>query len=412
MQTRLQHKSTTDGELSYPAREATRDSVLRELSAVLFGSLPRSDQRRRGMEYVQGLLGVEGRKSIRNISSLFGGEAAEQSLHHFISGSTWDWGPVRRALARHLEEVSPARAYVLQPMVIPKAGDSSVGVDRRFCPRRGQIMNAQQAVGVWAVSEEHSSPVNWRLHLPDTWLDDKTRRRQAAIPETVLPESMDQCCVQAYLGITRDWGLPVRPALMDARQSDVAGTVRGLQDAGAPMLLRVSANLRLAAADAGLPRTAADTEMTAHQLMLMARPLRQPVIQRQPGPGGRTVHAGLTATVRVRLPRRTARRPSWCRDLVLFGVGDNGGRWPAELWLTNITDLHPSQLLRLSKLPQRVNQDFAQIAERVGIKDYSGRSFSGWHRHATLASAAHAVAVLSGTVEPQTEAAEVTQASA
>lgn len=59
-----------------------------------------------------------------------------------------------------------------------------------------------------------------------------------------------------------------------------------------------------------------------------------------------------------------------------------------------------------------MNQDFAQIAERVGIKDYSGRSFSGWHRHATLASAAHAVAVLSGTVEPQTEAAEVTQASA
>ena len=116
MQTRLQHKSTTDGELSYPAREATRDSVLRELSAVLFGSLPRSDQRRRGMEYVQGLLGVEGRKSIRNISSLFGGEVAEQSLHHFISGSTWDWGPVRRALARHLEEVSPAAAGPLEPL--------------------------------------------------------------------------------------------------------------------------------------------------------------------------------------------------------------------------------------------------------------------------------------------------------
>ncbi|MBQ0827209.1 transposase [Streptomyces sp. RG38] len=367
---------------------------------MLFASLPRSDQRRRGAEYVQGLLGVEGRKSIRNISSLFGGEAAEQSLHHFISGSTWDWRPVRRALARYVEESAPARAYVLRPMVIPKAGDSSVGVDRRFCPSRGQVMNAQQAVGVWAVSEEHGVPVNWRLHLPETWLEDASRRRQAAIPENVLPEALDQCAVEAYLRITRDWGLPVRPAVMDARECDVPGMVRRLQAAGAPLLLRVGAGLRLTAVDPGLPRSACDTEVTAHRLMLMARPLRQPVIRRRPGPGGGTVHADLTAAVRVRLPRRSSRRPSWCRDLVLLGVGQSGGRWPAELWLTDVSELHPVGQLRLSRLAERVERDFAGIAEEVGIRDFSGRSFSGWHRHATLASAAHAVAVLSGTAEP------------
>ncbi|MEU0032146.1 transposase [Streptomyces sp. NPDC006335] len=407
MQIRL-HRRTMQGEVLRPARGTSPESVLEELSSVLFESLPRSDQRRRGMEYVQGLLGVEGRKSIRNISSLFGGEAAEQSLHHFISGSTWDWSPVRRALAHHLEEISPARAYVLRPMVIPKAGDSSVGVDRRFDPSRGQMTNAQQAVGVWAVSEEHSTPVNWRLHLPETWLEDATRRRQASIPESASPESMDQCCVEAYLGITRDWGLPTRPAVMDAREADVTSIVRQMQAAGAPMLLRVSANLRLSAIDPGLPRSTAETEMTAHQLMMMARPLRQPVIQRKPGPGGGAVHAGLTAAVRVRLPRRASRRPSGARDLLLLGVGENGRRWPGELWLTDITDLHPAQLLRLSRLTQRVEQDFAQIAERVGIRDFSGRSFSGWHRHATLASAAHAVAILSGTAEPLTEVARAT----
>ncbi|WP_425586498.1 IS701 family transposase [Streptomyces ziwulingensis] len=403
MQTRSQERTTDLRERTAdmetgPARTAAREGVLEELGNVLFESLPRSDQRRRGMEYVQGLLGVEGRKSIRNISSLFGGEAAEQSLHHFISGSTWDWSPVRRALARHLEECSPARAYVLRPMVIPKAGDSSVGVDRRFDPGRGQMMNAQQAVGVWAVSEEHSAPVNWRLYLPETWLDDATRRRQASIPESAAAETMDQCGVEAYLGLTRDWGLPVRPAVMDARESEVASTVRRLQAAGAPLLLRVSANLRLSATDPGLPRSVAETELTAHQLMQMARPLRQPVIQRRPGGPG-AAHAALTAAVRVRLPRRGGRRPSWCRELVLLGVGENGGRWPAELWLTDLTDLHPAQLLRLSRLTRRVDRDFAHIAERVGIKDFSGRSFSGWHRHATLASAAHAVAVLSGTAD-------------
>ncbi|MHB9864538.1 IS701 family transposase [Streptomyces sp. YIM S03343] len=381
------------------------EKVLEELASVLFKSLPRSDQRRRGLEYVQGLLGVEGRKSIRNISSLFGGEAAEQSLHHFISGSTWAWEPVRRALALYLEEISPARAYVLRPMVIPKAGDSSVGVDRRFCPGHGQIMNAQQAVGVWAVSEEHSTPVNWRLHLSETWLEDETRRRQAAIPETTLPETLDQAGVEAYVDITRDWGLPVRPAVMDARDADVAGTVRRLQASGAPMLLRVGANLALSAVDPGMPRTTAGLETTAHQLMLMARSLRQPVIQRRPGPAGTAVHTALTAAVRVRLPRRSVRRAGRSGDLLLLGVGENRGRWPAELWLTDITDLQPAQLLRLSRLTQRVDRDFAEIAERVGIRDFSGRSYSGWHRHATLASAAHAIAVLTGAAERQTEVA-------
>jgi SRSO17 transposase len=41
-----------------------------------------------------------------------------------------------------------------------------------------------------------------------------------------------------------------------------------------------------------------------------------------------------------------------------------------------------------------VDRDFADIADRVGVRDYAGRSFAGWHRHMTLASAAHAAVVL------------------
>jgi syndecan 1 len=43
-----------------------------------------------------------------------------------------------------------------------------------------------------------------------------------------------------------------------------------------------------------------------------------------------------------------------------------------------------------------VDEDFDRIADQVGIRDYSGRSFDGWHRHVTLASAAHAVASVAG----------------
>jgi hypothetical protein len=61
-----------------------------------------------------------------------------------------------------------------------------------------------------------------------------------------------------------------------------------------------------------------------------------------------------------------------------------------------MVDEPPAELLALDRLTDRVDRDFARIADQVGIRDYAGRSYDGWHRHTTLASVAHTVAVLSG----------------
>jgi SRSO17 transposase len=64
------------------------------------------------------------------------------------------------------------------------------------------------------------------------------------------------------------------------------------------------------------------------------------------------------------------------------------------LWLSNLATAPLEHLVRLSQLTHRVTQDSAVVADRVGLRDFSGRSFNGWHRHVTLASVAHAAAVL------------------
>jgi hypothetical protein len=66
------------------------------------------------------------------------------------------------------------------------------------------------------------------------------------------------------------------------------------------------------------------------------------------------------------------------------------GQAPASLWLTNL-GVPAASLVRLSKLPRQVAKDFAEVCTGVGIQDFEGRSFTGWHRHVTLASVAHAV---------------------
>ncbi|MFF5443307.1 hypothetical protein [Streptomyces achromogenes] len=74
---------------------------------------------------------------------------------------------------------------------------------------------------------------------------------------------------------------------------------------------------------------------------------------------------------------------------------DAGGRGRTQLWLTNMTTAQPALLVRLTRLADKVDADFTDISEGVGMRDFTGRSFGGWHRHITLASAAHAVVALS-----------------
>ncbi|MDQ0751914.1 hypothetical protein QF034_006145 [Streptomyces africanus] len=381
-------EESDQAETENPPHIRTHDALLSELGPVLFSSMPRRDQRTKGMTYLRGLLEAEGRKSIRNIAALFGGDATEQSLHHFIVSSTWDWAPVRRALAQHVERVAQPQAYVVHPLIIPKAGETSVGVERRFVPALGQVVNAQQAVGVWGAAPDWSSPLNWRLQLTHRWLADRRQRRQASIPETESPESLGQCSVRAYQELIRNCRLPLRPVVMDAQETDVAAVVGRFRAAHTPMMLRVGGTLRLTVEEPAFPRRG--VSMTAEQIMSMVWHMRRP--------GEELSSPRTVVTIRVALSSATRRTGRSDDTLLLMGVAERG-HWPAELWLTDLTSVGVGELLRLAALARRVERDLTEVADRVGIRDFSGRSFTGWHRHATLASVAHAITMLSDRAE-------------
>jgi hypothetical protein len=363
------------------------DSVLRELCPQLFASLSRTDQRHKGELYLRGLLSAQGRKSVRNIASVLGGHATEQSLHHFVSGSTWDWVPVRQALARYAATVAPPRAWVVRPMVIPKAGENSVGVERRFIADFGQVVSAQRAVGVWLAAEDLTTPVSWRLQLPRSWVDVPERRELASIPEGMTADLGADCAVRAYLDIAGRWGLPSRPLVMDAREPGMWGAVLELSAGGQPVLARVSGGRRFTPLDPTPGSGAGPAQpLSAHHLMAGARQLRR-LVRWRADPGDAPPPVALAATVRVRLPSGIGQ---------LVGVGPRTKEWPAEFWLTDLPS-PAAEIVALTRLHHRVDRDFTRIALPVGVRDFVGRGFDGWHRHITLASAAHAVLALQDT---------------
>ncbi|RPK71152.1 hypothetical protein EES45_35045 [Streptomyces sp. ADI97-07] len=353
--------------------------MLAEIPMDLFDSLPRNDQRSKAGEYVAGLLGAHGRKTLRNVASQLGGQAARsQSIHHFISESSWEWEPVRRGLARRADELLGPRAWVVRPTVVPKGGGHSVGVAEYFAPQLGRTVTAQQSFGAWLVSPAAGVPVNWQLALSADWTEE-LRRRRARIPATSRALSPEENAGDVALRAVRARSGGPLPVVLDAPGLDPLRMVRRFGRAGVPLVQRVEQRLRLRVGPLALPGHG-DVPLSAGRLVGSMRQLWRA----RPAAGGRS----LSMAVAVALPGAPdgGREAGGQRLLV--------AQWPesdlsaARLWLAD-SRLGHAGVLRLAGLAEVVDRDDALVASRVGLRDFAGRSFQGWHRHITLASVAH-----------------------
>ncbi|MCC3770840.1 transposase [Streptomyces sp. UNOC14_S4] len=377
---------TAEEPSSEPDHRAAAARVLQELGPCLFASLPRIDQRHKAGQYVQGLLAAEGRKTLRNIAAQLGGEAAQQSVHHFISGSSWEWEPVRQSLGRSAERLVGPQAWVVRSTLIPRSGAQAAGVARHFLPHLGRTAKAQQALGAWLTSERAAVPVDWRLVLPRSWRDDPGRRARANLPADVKVSTAGEYVRDSVPGAVGSWALPRLPVVLDVPQLCPYELVSGRDGTGRPLIMSVCPDTVLTLDEAVLPG-AGTQEMPAWRIVDSMKRLWHRT--KVPGPGGGGVEGMLAAVpVKAWVADCAGDGPPFLRALLLaeWSAAD---RRPTWFWLTEATDVPPAHLLRLTRLSGTVTREFTEVSERVGMRDFAGRSFQGWHRHMTLASVAH-----------------------
>jgi SRSO17 transposase len=64
---------------------------------------------------------------------------------------------------------------------------------------------------------------------------------------------------------------------------------------------------------------------------------------------------------------------------------------PTDYWLATLPPGTPiTELVRLAKIRWRIEHDYRELKHGLGLDHFEGRSFAGWHRHATLAALAQA----------------------
>jgi SRSO17 transposase len=352
--------------------DKSEDVVLRQLRDYcdhVLSSLGRVDQRRWGEVYVRGLIFCEGRRSIKHIAAHVGG-CSEQSLQQFVNQSPWDPEPVRRQLAIALAHALEPTAWVLEEVAFVKHGRQSAAIERQFVPSQGRVRNCQRGAVAMLVTPSSTATVNWRLALPRSWDADTTRRRSAHVPQHERYQPYWKYHVDMLDDMSGDWGMPMAPVLVDARQCEVTDPLVGaLEGRGLEYLVRVSG--------------AKHRPPVAGKPMSTAPPKRTTVVW-QPPTQSHPVRSQF-ATVPTSVPA-TSRQM-----LVEWRLGAST---PRAYWLTNMTNRSPAELGALAKMAPRAQHDLANMTETVGLGHHEGRSFSGWHHHVTLASAAQSFKIL------------------
>ncbi|MCE7007206.1 IS701 family transposase [Kibdelosporangium philippinense] len=375
---------------------AKKDEVARFAQAK-FGSLPRSDQRRWAEVYLRGLLLGRGRKSVKRIAEEVLDLNVSQSLQQFINQSPWDWRLVRAEIADEVERLLTPRALVIAETTIPKRGEHSVGVERRFVPSEGRAINCQLGIGLFLAGDQASIPVNWRIQLSPRWTEDHRRRDRAYIPESVRSQQAWQYALDMVEEVA-EWGIGKAPVVGDLRHTpDAEKLMARLAELGADFVFEVPDTFQVvpgphlaAVRPTGFGPQRAPHLLRARDCLRGADVKHRQVVTWTPGANGkhRATHA---VSVPVRLPSSRGVVP-----LQLVGTSWQGGR--QKLWLTNRTDLRAAEVITLGAMAERTEADLQDLRAVYGLLDFEGRSYRGWHHHMTLVSAAYTFAKLTTPV--------------
>ena len=373
----------------------------------LLEPMGRSERRHWAQVYVQGLLLDGERKSIEPMASRITG-ADVQALRQFVGQSPWAVEEVQRRLAHKVVDLlSEAEVWIIDESSFPKAGQHSVGVARQYCGTLGKIANCQVAVSLHWSSVEASCPLVWRLYLPRAWLEDTARAQEVKLPPGMVYRSKTELALEE-LDQALAWELTPLPVLADAAYGNDFSFRQALRERQLQYAVEVEPTTVVWTADPNLP-------MPAPKKPKVGRPRRYPppaglappqslkeVAQQLPASAWRRVtwrqgSRGAQRSRFVMLPVWAAH--SWQTQAHLARVREwllvewpTGEREPTKYWLAQLgtQPLGLRRLVRTAKARWRIEQDYRELTEELGLDHYEGRQWLGWHHHVCLVTIAYA----------------------
>lgn len=392
--------------MGFSDSEGRFESYLSDLCSVL----GREDRSGPMQDYCSGLMTPLERKSVEPMAAMTDPSrtaAQHQSLLHFVGQSAWSDDAVLKKVRGHvlpvLDRSGGIRAWMIDDTTFPKKGTHSVGVSRQYCGQLGKRENCQAAVTLSVANDSASLPVAYRLYLPESWANDPERRKKAGIPDEIKFRTKPRIALD-QVEAAQAQGIPEGPLLADAGYGHNTEFRDGVTKLGLSYAVGVMSNTSvwrpgekpLPAKEwsgKGRPTKALrrDEDHKPVSVKALAKELPpeawQAVTWRE---GTNTDLSSRFAALRVRPAHRDTERTTPRPIEWLLIEWPEGDEEPLKYWLSTLPEDTPLKgLVNITKLRWRIERDYLDLKQELGLGHYEGRGWRGFHHHATLCIAAY-----------------------
>ena len=253
------------------------------------------------------------------------------------------------------------------------------------------------AVSISVANEHASVPVAYRLYLPKEWADDPERRKKAGVPAELKFATKPEIALQQLEGLLAE-GAPKYCVLADAGYGVNYEFRQRLTDLSLPYVVGITSVV--AVWPPGKPYSG----MGRPPVMPRRTNRRQPVPVRDLAHG---LPSGAYQTIRWRQGTNEVLRGRFAAVRVRYAGGNAGkARLQPEQWLliewpendaeplkyylsTLPEDISLNELVAQAHMRWRIERDYQDLKQELGLGHYEGRGWRGFHHHATLSIAAY-----------------------
>jgi SRSO17 transposase len=337
-------------------------------------------------DYCIGLLTAEGRKSVEPMAAVTAPahvSAQHQKLLHFVGEGKWSdervLAKVRELVMPAIERHGPIKAWIIDDTSYPKQGTHSVGVHHQYCGQLGKQANCQVVVTLSIANHHASLPVAYRLYLPKDWADDAQRRNKAHVPEAVGFKTKPQIAL-AQIRAALAAGVAPGVVLMDASYGTNGALRAGIAALALAYVAAILSTVKVrAVADP-------DARVSARELALGLPKHAWRTITWRDGSADPLRSRFARVRVRTAPSRGGAARP----EETLLIEWPHGEAAPTKYWLSNVDEkISFRKLVDIAKMRWRIERDYQDLKQEIGLGHYEGRGWRGFHHHATLCIAAY-----------------------
>jgi SRSO17 transposase len=360
--------------------------------------------------YTKGLMLPIERKSVEPMAArLAPGNVRQmhQSLHHIVADAPWSdealLEQVRRQVLPAMTKKHKLAAWIVDDTGFPKKGTHSVGVTRQYCGQLGKQDNCRVAVSVSLATEHASIPATYQLYLPEIWANDPERRKQAGVPKEIRFQTKPDMALGHIRQLVNE-EVPRAVVLADAAYGNDNTFREGLEALGLSYAVGIQSSTALWAPGSGPLPPPARGKMGRRPRLLRRDKQHQPLPAKELAlcltaaelrrvtwrEGTRGSMRSRFAALRVRVAHRDYWRSEPHPEQWLLIEWPATEKEPTKYWLSNLpASISLRKLVALTKLRWRIERDYEELKQELGLGHFEGRNWRGFHHHATLVIVAY-----------------------